>query len=73
MKKQETYILLKFGRIKFADFSKSKKAMKMNEALNMEDKADIIKVIKAFNGQFKEWWGDKILTKDQAIQYIKNY
>ena len=61
-------IMLKFGRIKSADFSNNPKALELYNS-----NASQVDVINAFNGKFYSWWDGVYLTKKQAIEYIENY
>jgi len=75
---EKPYILLKFGSIKYADYTGSEEAAKISDTLNsIENDIDYqkteISIIEAYNGDFIEWWGNKKLTKKQAKDYIINY
>ena len=67
------YISLKFGGIKGGDFNGSPEAMELFTTLDHTDKENLIEVLKAYNGKFFLWWDQVYCTKEEAINYIKNY
>jgi len=64
---------LKFGGIKFIDFTDNDEAKRLYNKLNLDEKANMVKVINAYNGRFYNWWTDTYVTKEDAVSYILNY
>jgi len=68
------YILLKFGSIKYADFTDSPEAMALQDKQGFNHSTqDQVELIKLFNGDFHLWWEDRKCSKQEAIDYILNY
>jgi len=76
---EKPQLVLKFGGIKGGDFTNSPEASevftegKFSCITDEDHKENALKIIELYNGDFYEWWGSKILTKEQAKDYIKNY
>lgn len=70
---EKPYMMLKFGRIKYADFTNNELARRLYEAWDKEDRVKMSKVIEAYNGDFHLWWEDKKVGKLAAIAYVLNY
>lgn len=76
--KDKPYMMLKFGDIKYADFTGSPEASKIHDTLNSindrnEYHSKVLEIIDLFNGEFILWWGSEKVNKEQAKKYVNNY
>lgn len=81
------FLLLKWGSLKSWDVSSNPKAIRLVEKwikhsvnyssiehLNNEEQRDILcDLIRAHTGKIQDDWGGRVFTKEEAIEYIKNY
>lgn len=78
MKNTKPQLVLKFGSVKGGNFSGSAKAERewyraTGIETDEERKAIDLKVIDLYNGEFYEWWGGRVVNKQEAKDYIVNY